>query len=140
MKKTAILTDCRAFLNALSAKIVSPKPVFSYVNAPNVKAAPHACLNGFCAKQAPVCTKAAAPEGAAAFLCFSAVQNLTHSARGKARRMPKRPARLLGPVWIEILRKADAAAYFDVPSAGTHKGRRTRRRGGFSALFQLCGI
>ena len=34
VKKTAILTDCRAFLNVLNAKIVSPKPVFSYVNAP----------------------------------------------------------------------------------------------------------
>ena len=31
---------------------------------------PHARLDGFCAKQAPVRTKAAAPEGAAAFLCF----------------------------------------------------------------------
>ncbi|MFR9216785.1 MAG: hypothetical protein ACLVKK_11205 [Ruthenibacterium sp.] len=38
-KKAALLTDCRAFLNALNEKIVSPKPVFSFVNAPNVKAA-----------------------------------------------------------------------------------------------------
>ena len=34
VKSAAILTDCRAFLNVLNAKIVSPKPVFSYVNAP----------------------------------------------------------------------------------------------------------
>ena len=50
--------------------------------------------------------------------------------------MSKRPACLLG--WI--LCKTSAAAYFDTPSAGARKSRRTRRRGGFSVLFQLCGI
>ena len=58
------------FFECVKRQNCQPKTSVFLRQRTQCQSGPHARLDGFCTKQAPVRTKAAAPEGAAAFLCF----------------------------------------------------------------------